>query len=238
MLQNRTIQMILKLTFSLVAATLLASQNATAFGSLDLWEFRGVFTEGLPTGAYQTGAPYSMRFVVDGDRVSPNPEGSYFPTIAYYFTVDCCGMSATSLGSAIFVANDRSTTEGGFFDGIVFGFGLETSAGLDDRTIFGGSADGITLVRSSASPSGGPFTDPGFPAGLDLTQFPERVMTLNFEQGTVHGTVESLYLNNILISQVPEPACSALMAMGAFVVACALFRGRRQAGPCPSRVAN
>jgi hypothetical protein len=124
----------------------------------------------------------------------------------YGFTVDCCGFGASSTGSGVLIANDRSATGGGSFDGIIFSFFGEQSRGFPSGVQFDGSADGVTLVNNSSGPVAMPFTNTSFPSTLDLNQFSQRTMAAHFQSGVVIGSIDSFYINGILISQVPLPA--------------------------------
>lgn len=194
---------------------------------LDTWSFRGVLTTGLPGSPYQAGLAYSADFAVDTARLSPQSTGLYFPTVGHYFRIACCSVGASSLGSGVLVANDRPIDGGSSFDGIVFSMFGEQSTGFPAGTLFDGSATGVTLVSSSSSPVATPFTDTSFPSTLDLNEFSQRYMTVYFGGGAVQGSVDSLYLNGVLISQIPEPGFFSLLAVGAFILILHLTRRSR-----------
>jgi hypothetical protein len=199
---------------SLIVGSLILLPSAFGLGPLDTWNFRGVLTTGLPGSPYQAGLPYSVTFTVDTSQLTPNAAGVYFPTVAYSFFVNSVGFGASSLGSGVWVANDQSASGGGSFDGIVFSMSGDQSTGFPAGTLFDGSEFGVTLVANSSGPTATPFTDTSFPITLDLNQFPQRDMTVYFQSGPVHGTVDSLYLNGVLISQIPEPGVFSLLAGG------------------------
>jgi len=193
------------------------AQNALA--QIDTWSFRGVITTGLPGSPYQAGLPYSANFAVDASRLTPNSMGLYFPTLGYSWGVTCCGFGASSVGSGVLIANDQPTSGGGSFDGIIFSMFGEQSTGFPTGSSFDGSAFGVTLVSSSAGPTATPLIGTSFPSTLDLNQFSQRDMAVYFQGSPpVRGTVDSLYLNGVLVSQVPEPSFFSLSAIGTLVL--------------------
>jgi hypothetical protein len=197
--------------------SLIVLQSALGQQLLDRWTFQGVLTMGLPDSPYRAGLPYTVNFYVDKTLISPNDTGLYFPTVTVDFIAGCCGFGNTSLGLGVLIANDRPTGGAGSFDGIVFSVTGERSR-FPTGILFDGSAHGITLVSSSTGLAASPFTDTSFPSALDLNQFSQRYLTVGFESpsgpGTVRGTVDSLFINGVLISQVPEPSCSILVSLG------------------------
>jgi hypothetical protein len=142
----------------------------------------------------------------------------------------------------VFIANDQPSSGGGSFDGIVFSMFGEQSTGFPSGTLFDGSAFDVTLVSSSFGPTATPFSDTSFPSTLDLNQFSQRDMTVYFQSGPVSGSVDSLYLNGVLISQVPEPSFFSLFAVGALAwIGPLFFRGRSSRGrrrPDETGIAN
>lgn len=207
-------QTILKL---LICAALAPMLSAAGQSSLDTWTFEGTLTKGLPGSPYLSGLRYSASFDIDKARLQNNASGLYFPTLGYGFQIACCGVSSSSTGSGVLIANDLPDPAQGSFDGILFGVNAEPSTGFPGEHSFDGSAWGITLVNHSAESSAGPFTEASFPARLELGSFETRILNFRFQQGTVVGSVDTLRLNGILMSQVPEPATTALLALGSLL---------------------
>ncbi|HMD54825.1 MAG TPA: PEP-CTERM sorting domain-containing protein [Phycisphaerae bacterium] len=189
-------------------------RSASGQSSYETWTFDGIITKGLPGSPYQVNVPYSVYFDVDTSRLATTATGLYFPTGGYGFDANSSGFGASSVGSGVLIANDQPTSGGGSFDGIIFSMFGEQSTGFPSGTLFDGSAFGITLVNSSEGPTATPFSDTSFPSTLDLNQFSQRYMTVYFQSGAVMGSVDSLYLNGILISQVPEPSVLGLFTLG------------------------
>jgi hypothetical protein len=185
--------------------------------STNQWTFKGIITTGLSDGPYQTGLPYSVFFDVDTSRLSTTTSGLYFPISGYGFQVGVSCFIAGSLGSGVLVANDQPRSGGGSFDGIIFSM-FDEQSGFPSGALFDGAAYGITLVNSSTGPVANPFSNTSFPSTLDLNQFSQRNMAVYFQDGPVRGSVDSLYLNGVLISQVPEPTISSLFVLGCVLV--------------------
>ncbi len=204
-------------------------------GSIDNWTFYGTITQGLASGPYQANAAYSMRFAIDSTRLSPAAAGLYFPTVGYYFNAGSSGVGASSTGSGVLIANDQILSGGGSFDGIIFSMSGEESTGFPSGALFDGSVEGITLVNDSVGSTATPFTDTSFPSTLDLNQFSQRYMTFYFQSGAVKGSVDSFYINGVLISQIPEPGFFALFAASGLLLGCELVR-RRKSGTSPDKL--
>jgi hypothetical protein len=188
-----------------------------AFG-FDTWTFNGIVTTGLPGSPYRAGLPYGASFTIDTSRLATTPTGLYFPTLGYGFGVGHAGFGASSTGSGVLVANDRPGSGGGSFDGIIFSFFGEQDTGFSAATPFDGSADGITLVNTSGGPTATPFSDTSFPSALDLNQFSQRYLDVPFQGGSVLGTVDSLTINGVLVSQTPEPGTAGLLVLGGLLL--------------------
>ncbi|HTY87844.1 MAG TPA: hypothetical protein VMB80_10300 [Candidatus Acidoferrum sp.] len=212
-----------------VGMALLLVSRAPVRGVIDNWTFYGIITQGLASGPYQVNVPYSMRFAIDSTRLTPSASGLYLPTVGYYFNAGSGGVGASSTGSGVLVANDQSRSGGGSFDGIIFSMFGE---GLSDTAPFDGTVDGITLVNASAGSTATPFTGMSFPSALDLNQFTQRYMSLGFQGGTVKGTVNSFYINGVLISQVPEPGPLTLLAAGGALLVCGRIHRRKAGDVC------
>lgn len=204
----------------LSAVLLTFSQIEPALGSIDTWTFDGTVTQGLAGSPYQANLPYSVYFYVDTTRISTVASGLYYPIVGYGFTENGAGFGASSTGSAVLIANDRPLSGGGSFDGIVFSMFGEGATSFP----FDGSAFGVTLVNDSTGPTATPFTGTSFPTTLDLNQFSRRDMTVYFQSGAVEGSVDSLYINGVLVSQVPEPGFISLFVSGIVVLTCRLVR--------------
>lgn len=198
--------------------------------STNQWTFKGIITTGLSDGPYQTGLPYSVFFNVDTSRLSTTASGLSFPISGYGFQVGVSCFISSSLGSGVLVANDQPGSGGGSFDGIIFSMFGEQSEGFPSGALFDGTAYGITLVNSSTGPVANPFSNTSFPSTLDLNQFSQRDMAVYFQDGPVRGSVDSLYLNGVLISQVPEPTISSLFVLGSVLVGLSLQMQRRSWG--------
>ena|ERR1700722_11963475 len=192
---------------------------ASGQSSIETWTFDGTVTTGLAGSPYRAGSQYSVHFSVDTSQLVPASPGLYFPTVGYGFLDNNSGFGSSSTGSGVLIANDQPTGGGGSFDGIIFSMFGEQSTGFPSGTLFDGSAFGVTLVNRSAGPTATPFTDLSFPATLDLNEFSQRTMTVYFQGGPVIGTVDSLYLNNVLISEVPEPGLAGLIVLGGLLFA-------------------
>jgi hypothetical protein len=190
--------------------------NESAWGSIDTWTFDGIITTGLPGSPYTTGKPYSALFELDTTLLSPVASGLYFPITGYGFYVGGSGFGGGSPGGGVLIVNDQPLNGGGSFDGIIFSY-WDRSQGFPSGTRFDGSDYGITLVNDSIGSTAGPFIDTSFPSTLDLNQFSQRYMTEYFSNGEeieeINGSVDSLYLNGVLISQVPEPSFVNLFAL-------------------------
>jgi hypothetical protein len=198
----------------------------SAFG-FDTWTFNGIVTTGLPGSPYRAGLPYAASFTIDTSRLATTPTGLYFPTLGYGFGVNHSGFGASSVGSGVLVANDRPGSGGGSFDGIIFSFFGEQSSGFSASTPFDGSADGITLVNTSGGPTATPFIGTSFPSTLDLNQFSQRYLDVPFQGGSVLGTVDSLTINGVLVSQTPEPSVLGLLVLGGLLFGLPAFINRR-----------
>ncbi len=187
-----------------------------AFGvtAFDTWTFNGIITTGLPGSPYQAGLPYSVFFTLDTTRLTTTANGVYFPTESFGFGVNHSGFGGSSLGSGVLVANNQPASGGGSFDGIIFSMTGDQNSGFPSGTLFDGSEFGITLVNNSTTPTATPFSDTSFPSALDLNQFNERYMSVYFQSGPVRGTVDSLTINGVLVSQTPEPGVFGLLVLG------------------------
>jgi len=190
-----------------------------AFGTtaFDTWTFDGTITTGLPGSPFRTGLPYSVYFTLDTSRLTTTANGVYFPTESYGFGANHSGFGGSSLGSGVLVANNQPANGGGSFDGIIFSMTGDQNSGFPSGTLFDGSEFGITLVNNSAGPTATPFNDTSFPSALDLNQFAHRYMSVYFQSGPVRGTVDSLYINGVLVSQTPEPGAVGLLVLGGLV---------------------
>jgi hypothetical protein len=192
--------------------------GTSARGSVNTWTFNGIITTGLPGSPYQANLPYSVYFDVDNTWLAATSPGLYFPSAGYGFHANSSGFGASSQGSGVLVANDQPTGAGGSFDGVIFSMFGEQDTAFPSGVLFNGSAFGITLVNPSAGPTATPFNGTGFPTTLDLNQFSERYMAVYFQGGPVLGSVDSLYINGVLISQVPEPGVFGLLALGGLLL--------------------
>jgi hypothetical protein len=203
-----------------------------AFGvtAFDTWTFDGTITTGLPGSPYQAGLAYSVYFTLDTSRLTTAANGVYFPTESYGFGVNHSGFSGSSLGSGVLVANNQPASGGGSFDGIIFSMTGDQSSGFPAGSLFDGSEFGITLLNNSAGPTATPFNDTSFPSALNLNQFSQRYMSVYFQSGPVRGTVDSLFINGVLVSQTPEPGAVGLLVLGGLVFGLsAYFRNRTRA---------
>jgi len=199
------------------------ASTGIGWASFDTWTFQGVITTGLAGSPYQVNSIYSVHFDVDTSRLTTTPTGLYFPTVTYGFGANGSGFGASSSGSGVLVANDHPTS-GGSFDGIIFSLFGEQDSGFSSGTLFDGSASGVTLVNGSGGSVATPFSGTSFPSTLNLEQFSSRYLTVYFQRGVVRGSVDSLYFNGVLISQVPEPAVSGLLVLGGVLLG---LSGRR-----------
>jgi hypothetical protein len=207
------------------AIALLIISSMPVQGSVDSWTFTGILTQGLSSGPYQAGAAYSLRFVIDSTRLAPAAEGLYFPITAYYLHIGSSGVSETLTGSGVLIANNQPLDGGRSCDGIIFSTHGEQSTGFPSGTLFDGSTAGITLANTLVGPTATPFTDTSFPSTLDLGQFSERYMTYYFQGGPIKGSVDSLYINDVL--QVPEPGSFSLFVASGLCLGCVLVRRRK-----------
>jgi hypothetical protein len=204
-------------------------RNEPASGAIYTWTFTGTITQGLAGSPYQVNSPYSVHFDVDSTLISTVASGLYYPILGYGFTANQSGFGASSLGSGVLVANNQPRAGGGSYDGIIFSMFGEQGSGFPTGALFDGSAFGITLVNNSPGATATPFTDTSFPTTLDLNQFAQRYMTVYFQSGAVKGSVDSLYINGVLISQVPEPNVFGLFALSGSLFAVKLARRRKTA---------
>jgi hypothetical protein len=213
----------MKISRIIVLMAIFALLGQNIFGQIETLTFDGTVTQGLAGSPYQANLPYSVYFDVDTTRLSIVASGLYYPTVGYGFNesslVGPVGFGASSVGSAVLIANDQPLSGGGSYDGIVFSMFGEGSTSFP----FDGSAFGITLVNDSAGPTATPFINTSFPTTLKLNQFSQRYMSVYFESGTVRGSVDSFYVNGILISQVPEPSFFGLYALTGLVLTCNYF---------------
>jgi hypothetical protein len=142
----------------------------------------------------------------------------YFPVLGYYLGAGSYGFGASSVGSGVLVANDQPAN-GGSIDGIVFPYFGEQSTGFPNGVPLDGNAYGVSLVSSSSGPTALPLTDTSFPTTLDLNQFSQGYMNFYFQGGgRLRGSVDSLYINGVLISQVPEPSSFGLFGIGVIIL--------------------
>jgi hypothetical protein len=209
--------MIIRYLICLSVVSFAMLTSASGQSPYETWTFDGIITTGLPGSPYRANLPYSVYFTVNTSLLTTTATGLYFPTMGYGFGAGSSGFGASSTGSGVLIANNEPTSGGGSFDGIIFSMFGEQSTGFPSGTLFDGSAFGITLVNSSPGSTATPFSDTSFPSTLNLNQFSQRYMTVYFQSGAVRGSVDSLYLNGILISQVPEPGVPGLFTFGGFL---------------------
>lgn len=191
-----------------------------ALADYETWKFSGVITSSTasPSTFFGVGLPCSWSFTLDTSQLATTASGIYYPTVGFTFSAGDYGYSGSAIGDEVLIANDQPVSGGGSFDGIMF----SDSTGAQ----FGGSPDGVTLENFSSGPTATPFTSTGFPSTLDLNEFSDRDMALNFQGGSyVIGSVDALYINGNLVSEVPEPETGVLFGLG--LLLCAMITSSR-----------
>jgi hypothetical protein len=212
-------QAFIRISTVICLCTVFLGWRGVAFGSTVNWTFAGTITSGIPGSPYLQGRRYTAYFDIDTSLTTTTPSGLYYPITGYGFDVyfgtnSVVGFGASSTGSGVLIANDQATGGGGSFDGIIFSQFGEQSTGFPSGAAFDGSVDGITLANYSVGSTATPFTDTSFPSTLNLNNFSNRYLTEYFQDGTVRGSVNSLTINGVLVSAVPEPGPFSLIACG------------------------
>ena len=226
--QSNRVRWLCSLLLSLVSACFSSAALCGAQTYQD-WAFVGRITAGEPP---RMGMVYSMTYTIDSSLVGSGIEGLYFPVVGINFLIPesysgsglppypGIGWGAGMRYGGVLVVNDRPDSGGGSFDGLMFG--ENDSPGFPGQLKWGGSDLGISLTSRSEDNLAVPFSSAEFPDTLDLNDFSVRSMRTSW--GGFAGTVDQLYIDGRLVSEVPEPSSLAVLGIGTIV---ALFSKRR-----------
>lgn len=195
------------------------SSIAVAADTIHYWYFTGTVTSVDPREIFaHVGDPYVLR--IGFDTASANNTGISFPVGAMSIDVHNIGIGASLLGGEAFVGNDMPQSGGGSFDCFylsnISNYGSPAGLALDGTDL------GITLINRSQASTAGPFTSRNFPGSIDLSQFSERYMSVNYFYGVMRGTIDHLY-----IDQIPEPGAFSIAALGMVLCRRRLFKTTR-----------
>jgi hypothetical protein len=186
----------------------------SASGGEETWSFEGVITKAPSDPRIHLNDPYTVTFGLDDTRLQPNLTGLFSATVTFNFETAACGcFGESSSGSLVVVANDRPIAGGaGSFDGLIFSMDNNPNAPVPE---FNGLAYGVTLISRATGPTATPFVSSSFPKAIDLNQFSERTTQIYFAQDLqLAGSVDRVYKNGVLISEVPEPNSLTLLLCG------------------------
>lgn len=219
-LMNQSLQ---KVVYRIVSTTLVGVFGPLSVLADDLhaWKFTGtIYTSPSPVAnTISIGANFTATFQINYDLFPAlQPRDAIYPAVvSAQFNVGSYSHSFSNEGG-ISVHDDLWIPGGDAIDFIILGASNEN---MPSSVHVGGLENGVSLIASVPRTGGGPFPGLNKPQDINLSAFDQRTFTtyptVNGTRYTVQGTVDQFFIDDVLVSQVPEPSTWQFLGLASFI---------------------